>query len=369
MGSFYIEQRETDPISTLEFHITNTDNRLMVPLLPADRHQKTPSTSTIRVDRSPLVSVIMPSYNTSQFIRQAIDSVLGQDYPSIELIIVDDGSTDNTVSIVRDLCLHDKRLKLHVQNNQGAAVARNQGISIARGEFVAFIDSDDFWLPGKISAQVRHLESNPDIDLVFSRWKTWKPDTQGAFQFPDIDECEVTESSTGSITERSGWLYNRLLLGSALHTITVMARRSLIERLGPFDQSLKRGQDYDYWLRASRETRIHQLNQIHALYRIHGQGCIKKWPAENYERIVVEKALSRWGLTGPDGTKTSTSVINQRLSKICLDFGYHHLVEGDPKIAFKQFIEALRFNPFNFSALKSLFRAAIKLPISSRKII
>jgi glycosyltransferase involved in cell wall biosynthesis len=102
----------------------------------------------------PLVSVIMPAYNTARYIREAIDSVLDQDYPSKELIVIDDGSTDGTLEVLRS---YGDRITLIEQRNQGSAVARNAGLAAARGECIAFLDSDDIWLPGKLRLQVDHL--------------------------------------------------------------------------------------------------------------------------------------------------------------------------------------------------------------------
>lgn len=286
----------------------------------------------------PLVSVVMPAYNTARFIKDAIDSVLEQDYPALELIVIDDGSTDGTVELLHH---YGDRIRLITQSNKGAGAARNQGLQAARGEFIAFLDSDDVWLPGKIAAQVSHLQQHPDIGLVFSRWGRWEPDQMGDFTPPKLDE-QATDTPPGIVPERSGWLYNRLLFGSALHTITVVLRRSLAQQIGPFDTRLKRGQDYDYWIRASRQTQIHQLNRVFALYRLHGDGCIKKWPTENFERMVVQKAIDTWGLCGPDGKVTHESDIRKRLASTSFSFGYHHFWEGDPRIALQAFVESTR---------------------------
>jgi len=304
----------------------------------------------------PLVSVIMPSYNTSLYIQEAIDSVLSQDYPNKELIIIDDGSTDNTVDLIR---AYGERVTLLTQKNQGSAVARNAGIAAARGEYIAFLDSDDVWLPGKLSTQVRYLEQQPGIGMIYGRWHVWKPQTDGHFAPANTIATESTEPIR-LVEEGSGWLYNRLLFTSLLHTITVMARRSLIDEVGSFDVDLKRGQDYDYWIRASRVTQIHQLDQVLALYRLHGEGCAKKWPHVNYEKVVIENALSRWGGQGPTGDVTAPSEIEHRLSEICFSFGYHHFWEGSPRLALKSFAESLKHRPSHLTSWRYLALSAVK---------
>lgn len=311
----------------------------------------------------PLVSVIMPVYNTAQYIGDAIDSVLSQDYPNKELIIIDDGSTDGTVDIIRR---YQPAITLLTQKNQGSAVARNAGLDAARGDYVAFLDSDDIWLPGKLTAQVKYMEQHPQIGMSYGRWKVWKPGPDGQFNAPASFKHTVTDSAApvGIVKEGSGWLYNRLLFTSLLHTITVIARRDLINKVGTFDTALKRGQDYDYWLRASRLTEIHQLDQTFALYRLHGDGCAKKWPHVNYEKVVVENALSRWGLEGPTGELTTKTDMQRRLADICFSFGYHHYWEGSPRLAVSAFRQCLGYRPGHLAAWRylamSLFKSITK---------
>lgn len=310
---------------------------------------------------APLVSVIMPAYNAARYIEESIDSVLGQDYPNKELIIIDDGSTDATVDLIR---AYGDRVTLITQQNQGAAVARNAGLNAARGDYIAFIDSDDVWLPGKLRTQVRYLENHPDVGLVYSRWHKWKPDADGHFPaastfVPTAEEQQDEEP--GLTTEGSGWLYTRLLFVSKLHTITVVARRSLIDEVGGFDTTLKRGQDYDYWIRASRVTRIHQLDRPLALYRIHDDGCMTKYPDINYELLVVQKALEKWGRVGPDGSTVSRAAIRRRLAEASFSFGYFHYWEGTPRIASKAFAQAAVHDPLKLAGWMYLLLSTARL--------
>lgn len=309
----------------------------------------------------PLVSVVMPSYNTAQYIREAVDSVLEQDYPNLELLVIDDGSTDATPEIIE---AYGERVRFFTQQNAGAGAARNLGLREARGEYIAFLDSDDVWLPGKLQAQVEHFETNPDVGVVYSRWQTWKPGDCGAFHRPEPLRCAIRP---GIVREGSGWLYNGLLFTSMLHTITVMMRRRTIEQIGFFDTRLKRGQDYDYWLRASRISPIHQLDAVYALYRLHGEGCIKKWPNENYERIVVEKALNTWGLEGPDGTRTDPAAMRGRLTQTSFSFGYHHYWGGDPHLAKAAFRECVQAKPISIRYWTYLILSSVKTILTPRK--
>lgn len=112
---------------------------------------------------APLVSVVIPAYNCESFIGDALDSVLEQDYPSLEIFVVDDGSTDNTCDVV---ARYGNRVTRVRQQNAGSAVARNQGMQRARGKYAALLDSDDPWLPGKLRLQVDHLQRHADVAAV-----------------------------------------------------------------------------------------------------------------------------------------------------------------------------------------------------------
>lgn len=315
----------------------------------------------------PLVSVIMPSHNTCRFVRESIESVLTQDYPNKELIVVDDGSTDETLDILRS---YGDRIKLLTQRNLGAAAARNHGIAESRGDLIAFLDSDDIWLPGKLTVQVLFLENHPHIGAIYARWREWVPDAAGEFQPPaELVPPEVhigKADMIGTTSEGSGWLYNRLLFTSLMHTITVMVRRSVLAEVGVFDESLKRGQDYDLWLRISRVTPIYQIDRVFALYRIHGSGCVTKYPDVDYEQIVVDRALCRWGLAGPTGELTPRPQIAKRLWGLAFSFGYRHFWNGDAKLATSSFRQAVSHYPWSLKTWGYFFLAAVKSLLNFR---
>ncbi|WP_018878409.1 glycosyltransferase [Thioalkalivibrio sp. ALE28] len=307
----------------------------------------------------PRVSVVMPAFNTAAYIAESIDSVLEQDYPNLELIVVDDGSTDGTVEIIRG---YGDQLTLLTQQNQGAAVARNAGIAAATGEYIAFIDSDDIWLPGKITAQVMYMEQHPEIGFTHTHFLSWKPGADGAFPPPSqmaAPKMPVREAP-GVVAEGSGWVYNQLLMESLPHTITVMMRRQLVDEVGEFDPQLKRGQDYDYWIRASRLSEYRQLDRVTALYRLHGAGCITKYPDVNYEVEVVQRALARWGRVGPNGEEAPAAAVRRRLGDAWFTFGYHHYWSASPRIARNAFLQSIRQRPLRAKSWAYLGLSALK---------
>src|SRR5262245_40114640 len=125
-----------------------------------------------------LVSVVIPTYNSGRFIADAIDSVLANGRSETELLVVDDWSTDDTAEIV---ARYGSAVTLIRQANAGAAVARNAGMRLARGRYIAFLDADDVWLPGKIEAQVAHLDRHRDVSLCCTRWDLLHPDSSGRY--------------------------------------------------------------------------------------------------------------------------------------------------------------------------------------------
>lgn len=182
----------------------------------------------------PQVSVIIPTYNRGWIIKEAIDSVLAQDYGDFELIVVDDGSTDNTDDILNS---YRGDIIVFRQENQGVSAARNRGLAEASGRFIAFLDSDDLWLPQKLSLQVEFFSKNPDAQICQTE-ETWI--RKGV----RVNPKKRHKKPWGMIFEAS--LALCLVSPSA-----VMIRRSLFEKVGGFDETLPACEDYDLWLRIS----------------------------------------------------------------------------------------------------------------------
>lgn len=302
-----------------------------------DTKNSSPSQGTGR-----LVSVIVPVYNGARYLSESLDSALAQDYSGLEVVVVDDGSTDDTPAILeRYVQRHGGRVRGIRQANRGAAAARNAALLAARGEYIAFLDADDLWAPNKVGIQVRHLERHPDVDLVYSAWTVVESTAAAARA-----RAMMADTSDGEIDEAgSGWLYNELLTDCLLHTTTVILRRRLLESVGLFDAELRRGQDYDYWLRASRVTRIHKLRSALSIYRLHDSNSTSQPLRTNYSGIVVQRAVDRWGLIGPDGRTTPTAVVRARLAQSWSAFGYAHARAGNRLVALEAFLRSMRYRP------------------------
>ena len=196
-----------------------------------------------KIGKKPQVSVIIPTYNRGWILKEAIDSVLAQDYKDLELIVVDDGSTDNTFEI---LASYGNDIKVLFQENKGVSAARNRGITEASGQLIAFLDSDDLWLPRKLSTQVGFFNQMPDA-LICQTEEIW---VRNGIR---VNPKKRHKKPSGMIFEPS--LELCLVSPSA-----VMTRRSLFDRVGEFDVTLSACEDYDLWLRISCRFPVHLID-------------------------------------------------------------------------------------------------------------
>ncbi len=300
----------------------------------------------------PLVSVVIPSYNCGKFIGDAIDSVLAQGYPALEILVIDDGSTDDTCNVVEG---YGRLVTLIRQTNAGSAAARNEGIRRAAGKYIAFLDADDIWLPGKLAFQIDHMEQHPDVQLCCTKWLVLQPSSAGVYQLPVVS----APSKVSLDREYSGWLYCKLLLDVEVCTITVVMTRALAQQVGPFDQLLRRGQDYDYWLRASRVTRIDRIDAPFAVYRMDESALPRKFPNTNWGLVVLSKAIEKWGLVGPDGCALPQGKIRIRLWQLNYDFGYVQYRSKRFQAAYTAFAAAFRHRPLHLKTLLYLVFAGL----------
>ncbi len=198
-------------------------------------------------DRAPLVSVIVPVHDGERFLAEALESVRAQDHRPIELIVVDDGSTDRSAEIAGSF----QEATVIRQDNAGPSAARNAGIAAARGELVAFLDADDLMLPHKLTAQVRYLTEHPDVGCVLAR-----------------QEVQVEAG-----VEPPPWLRPDRLVGDpwGIQPLSAVVRRDDLARIGGFDENLTHAEDQDllFRLRAAG-VRIEVLPEVVMVHRVHG---------------------------------------------------------------------------------------------------
>lgn len=252
----------------------------------------------------PRVSVIIPTYNRSKLLANAIDSVLDQTFDDLEIIVVDDGSTDETSEVVKGY--GDKVNYKYLENKgMGGSYARNRGIEAASGEYIAFLDSDDFWLPEKLEKQMALLIERPDLSWAYC-------------------DSEAIDGSSGQLIYRHGAVHNtpsgdvleQLFIKNFLHTSTLIVKRNVFEQVGNFWATPK-ATDRDMWLRIAAEYPIGQVPEVLVRYRIHldrvtdnlsgedsfnaGLALIKRAMDRNPERLTRHKNLAQANMNNYTG--------------------------------------------------------------------
>ncbi len=212
------------------------------------------------------VSVVTPVHDRAAYLALAVESVLAQGFPGVEHIVVDDGSTDGTPAVAARF---GDRIRFVRQENAGPAPARNRALSLARGEYVAFLDSDDVWRPGRLARQVPMLDAAPRAGLLYA-----------AVDYVDEDGNPSPVRRSRRPTP-SGWILPALLRHNVMETSTVLVRRRLVEEAGGFDPRLRWCEDHDLWLRIAIRNEAIYDSVPSVLMRRHPRQLIAE-----HERLV-----------------------------------------------------------------------------------
>lgn len=227
----------------------------------------------------PKVSVVIPAYNAMSYLPDTMASLLNQTYRDFEIIVVNDGSSDDTQQWVSHL--KDPRIRLISQTNQGLSGARNTGINHAQGEYIAFLDADDLWEPTKLAKQVEVLDQYPEVGVVYT-WVTY------------IDE---QGQSTGRVfqNQAEGEVWEQLIEHNIVECGSVaMVRRCCFATVGLFDRNLRSFvEDWDMWLRIARHYPFKVVKEHLVYYRQVSNSASKNWEAMAQSfRVVIEKAFT-----------------------------------------------------------------------------
>lgn len=298
----------------------------------------------------PLVSVIIPAFNSARYILQTLDSVLAQTEQDFEVIIVDDGSTDNTCSLIEH---YDSRITMFRQHNQGIAGARNAGLSHASGKYIAFLDHDDIWHPDKLKAQLDCFRNHPDCGCVFSQFRRWDDRSPPVFEDEELSATKLDPNF-------SGWIYHRLILDNILLG-TALFRRDVVRSVGQFSKDLPPSDDWDFVIRVSRNYPFCMLLQVSTLYRIHPGQTSRALPSVNQGAQFRDRIISLYGYTGPDGSQVNKAELRRYYFRSHMAFGTQHYRNGDPWLALRSSAAAIRCRPFAFKAYAYLVLSAGKM--------
>ena len=282
------------------------------------------------------VSAVIPVYNNGPYIAAAVKSVIGQTRPPDEIIVIDDGSTDDTAAALQPFC--DQIRYVH-QQNRGVPFARNRGIREATSEYIAFLDADDMWVPQKLELQMEYFRQRPGCALVYSDMST----------FDDRGIVDTSVKERFRVNLPSGRVFRALFMRSLFGPGTVVFRKECLDKVGYFDESLFIGEDYDMWLRIARHFDFGVVDQPLLMYRFHdamatrGLG-LKLNNGVPWEVVVLNKILDLY----PEAVdELGRRAVNRRMSKPWAGLAYARFRSGEYKSARALFLKAAAGWPAN----------------------
>jgi glycosyltransferase involved in cell wall biosynthesis len=293
----------------------------------------------------PLISAIIPAYNYGLYLRQAINSVLEQNVRDLEVIVVDDGSTDSTCEIVE--AITDKRVRYHFQENSGLASARNAGILLSSGKYLSFLDADDIWLSQKSALQIRVFEENPRTGLVY-----------GSYQL--IDSIGNILATRNAQRFDTGWL-EKLVLGNfvAGSASTSMIKQEVFRETGLFDSHLVAGEDWDMWLRIANTYEIRGVKEVVSCIRIHDKNLSSRIRTmDKGYQAVLDKFFNQ-----PDLPISIRKLQKKARARAKISAGVLAAKRGNYRLSSTLSLEALHFHLLLIDAYYLFFRSALRLGI------
>ena len=288
---------------------------------------------------TPLVSVVTASYNMGHYVTEAVDSVLAQDYPAVEVIVVDDGSTDDTRAVLARYA-GDPRVTVIHQENMGQTVAKNRGLAAAKGQLIGFCDADNRWLPGKLARQVPILLARPEIGVVY-----------GDLQLIDGEGNPLPPPGT---RRHSGRITGKLLIDNFVTFNTTLLRAETVRAMHGFDESLRMAIDYDLWLRISLRHEFLYLPEPLVAYRIWG-GQMSHRTGERMDNFfrLLEKFLREnpGAVSKADGRRAWAHSLTTR--------GLWLASVGRKGEAWADYRRALGYRPWDQRLLKSIVKLGL----------
>jgi glycosyltransferase involved in cell wall biosynthesis len=220
------------------------------------------------------VSVIIPVYNGEKYIREAIDSVLNQSYKDFEVIVIDDGSKDNTLRIIKR---YNRKIRWKSQENKGQASAINEGIKMAKGEYIAYLDADDVCLSERLKIEAKYLDEHPNVGLVYS-------------DFYQINSTGEIQRVIRAHPHNSFLLLQKNYIGRS----TVMHRKECLDKVGLFAETISGDDDWDMWIRISEQFGVGHIEKPLVKYRVHGENISLVRPKRlAYRRYITVRILEK----------------------------------------------------------------------------
>ncbi len=263
---------------------------------------------------TPLVSIVIPTYNRPELLVQTLESIAMQTYSNYEVLVVDDGSpTDDA----KKVCERFKDVQyIRSENSGGPARPRNIGIQKSKGDYVAFVDDDDIWLPNKLETQVTILENNPDFGLVHGCCKTI--DLEG-------NPSDIIIGRPGTLEEKHGKVSLRMVGNWTLMTPTVLLRKKVIDAVGLFNEDMPPiGEDAEFWIRSSFFTNFYYLDEPLVLYRKHESISVRRQKdllgVPRYLKEAVLKLKASGMLTKSEFNHISRNLMRMQIKNLKYGF-------------------------------------------------
>jgi glycosyltransferase involved in cell wall biosynthesis len=287
------------------------------------------------------VSVIIPAYNAERYIRHTLETVLGQTYANIEIIVVDDGSKDGTADIVRSFGARVRYV--YQENSGGCGKPRNEGMKVATGDVFVFFDSDDLMVPDRIAREVEVMRRHPGVGMVFSNYRDFEGDH--VHEGGHFESCPIlgTRLQTLPADARQTVLLpsesTELLLTENFGSSSPMVRRETVERVGPFDETLRASEDYEFQYRVASHYCIALIPQVGWHKRLHQNSMSSQTP-----NILHHKILTRTRLLEMERVPRRRRKLKRRLGILYGELAYHQTGRNNA-LAFKHALTSLRFRP------------------------
>lgn len=297
-------------------------------------------------DRVPAISVITPVYNNALYMREAFDSILNQTFRDFEYIVINDGSTDNSLDILAEYAKKDPRIRVASHGNKGYIAALNEGLEVARAEFIARMDADDVAMPDRFEKQIAHLRANPDCVVVGGR--VLLIDSDGAPLREMCDEFAHEDIDAAHLAGRGG---------AIIHP-AMMARRSAIVKIGRYSAAYPWAEDLDFFLRLAEVGRVANLRDIVLRYRQHlsSIGYAKSELQQKSTIAVVRDTHIRRGLPVPEGLDRRV-VTPPSAGQSYRKWAWWALGAGHVPSARKHALRALRTEPLSLDSWRTMYCA------------
>lgn len=294
------------------------------------------------LSEKPLVSAIIPTYNSAGFVVEAVQSVLAQTYTNVDAIVVDDGSTDDTIARLSGQ--YGPRIQIVRQEHLGPAVARNAGLRAAKGEFIGFLDADDLWMPEKIERSLAPLMADPKVGVVYTRVRIHEMDTGRKYLLPQYT--------------LSGMMARELFTECyGVNTSTLVVRRAALDAIGGFDEEFFRAQDWDLMVRLAEKVEYAHVPEALTERRLHpaSLSVARRDLYAKYNLLVIQKAVKR----RPD---LYGNIEADALSRAHFRFGMAFYAYYAMREARAEFRLSLKYR-WSSEAMNYLFRTFLPVPI------